>query len=84
MSDADEVARLRALLGPDEESYEDVRRQRDTATARCRELEHELGALRGSVKRLEQMMWRRTARRAKVAGLARRIVRRVRPPAGEP
>jgi predicted nucleic acid-binding Zn-ribbon protein len=84
MSDADEVARLRSLLGPDEESYDEVRRQRDAATARCRELEHELGALRGSVKRLEQMMWRRTARRARVAGLAQRLVRRVRPPAGDP
>lgn len=83
MSDADEVARLRALLGPDEESYVEVSRQRDAATARCRELEHELGALRGSVKRLEQMMWRRTARRARVAGLAQRLVRRVRPPAGD-
>lgn len=81
MNDADEVTRLRALLGPDEESYETVRRQRDAAEARARELEHELGQLRGKVKRLDQMMWRRTARRARVAGIVRRVVRRVRPPA---
>lgn len=76
MSTDDDVTRLRALLGPDEQSYEDMRRQRDAAEARARELEHELGALRGHVKRLDQMMWRRTARRQRVAGLVRRVVKR--------
>ncbi|HSL73194.1 MAG TPA: hypothetical protein VK853_01940 [Ilumatobacteraceae bacterium] len=45
----DEIARLRA--------------ERDGAIARARELEMELGQLRGRVKRLELIMWRRTARR---------------------
>jgi hypothetical protein len=50
-----------------------LRRERDEAITRARELEHELGALRGRVKRLELMMWRRTARRQRVAAWARRL-----------
>jgi hypothetical protein len=50
-----------------------LRRERDEAIARARELEHELGALRGRVKRLELMMWRRTARRQRLAAWARRL-----------
>jgi hypothetical protein len=52
-----------------------LRRERDEAIARARELEHELGALRGRVKRLEVMMWRRTARRQRLAAWARRLRR---------
>jgi hypothetical protein len=38
---------------------------RDAARARARELEHEVGRLRGQVQRLEaQSAWRRTWRRA--------------------
>ena len=40
-----------------------LRAERDSAVARARELEMELGEMRGAVKRLELMMWRRTARR---------------------
>lgn len=82
MNDADmvdpvgEVERLRALLGPDEESYVELRRQRDAAEARARELESEIGVLNGKVKRLDQIMWRRTARRRRVTRLAQRIIRR--------
>ena len=50
-----------------------LRRERDEAIAHARALEHELGALRGKVKRLELMMWRRTARRQRVAAWARRL-----------
>jgi hypothetical protein len=71
-----EVARLRSLVGPEEESYLDLRRQRDDAETRARELEAELGALRGKVKRLDQMMWRRTARRQRMMRVVRRILRR--------
>jgi hypothetical protein len=52
-----------------------LRRERDQAVAHARTLEHELGALRGRVKRLELMMWRRTARRQRVAGWVRRLRR---------
>ncbi len=40
-----------------------LRAERDAAATRCRELEHEIGELRGRVKRLELVMWRRTERR---------------------
>lgn len=73
---AAEVQRLASLLGPDEESYADLRRQRDAAEARARELETELGVLRGKVKRLDQIMWRRTRRRQRVSRLAQRLLRR--------
>ena len=58
-------------------------RERDQAIAHARALEHELGALRGKVKRLELVMWRRTARRQRnlarihrVLGVLRRPGRR--------
>ena len=50
-----------------------LRRERDQAVAHARTLEHELGALRGKIKRLELVMWRRTARRQRVAGWVRRL-----------
>jgi hypothetical protein len=49
--------------------------QRDQAIAHARVLEHQLGELRGRVKRLELIMWRRTARRQRLAGWAGRIRR---------
>lgn len=71
-----ELTRLQSLLGPDEESYAELRRQRDAAEARARELETQLGELRGRVKRLDQMMWRRTRRRQRVSRIAQRVLRR--------
>jgi hypothetical protein len=50
-----------------------ARSERDQAIAHARALEHELGALRGRVKRLELVMWRRTARRQRMAGRLRRV-----------
>ena len=64
------------MTGGDESEM--LRRERDEAIAHARTLEHELGALRGKVKRLELMMWRRTARRQRLAALTRRL-RRVLP-----
>jgi hypothetical protein len=58
-----------------EPDVETLRRERDQAVAHARELEHELGALRGKVKRLELIMWRRTARRQRAAAWARRLRR---------
>lgn len=55
-----------------------ARAERDAAIAHARQLEHELGALRGKVKRLELIMWRRTARRQRMVGWARRATRLVR------
>jgi hypothetical protein len=55
------------------DDVEVLRRERDEAIAHARALEHELGAMRGKVKRLELMMWRRTARRQRVTGWARRV-----------
>lgn len=40
-----------------------LRAERDAAVTHARELEMQLGTLRGRVKRLELIMWRRTARR---------------------
>jgi hypothetical protein len=50
-----------------------TRRQRDQAVAHARDVEFELGELRGKVKRLDLMMWRRTARRQRLLGWARRL-----------
>jgi hypothetical protein len=58
-----------------DEDVDQVRRERDEAIARARALEHELGTLRGKVKRLELMMWRRTARRQRLAAWAQRLRR---------
>ena len=52
--------------------------ERDSAVARARELEMELGALRGQVKRLELIMWRRTARRQLWKARAERVLAKVR------
>jgi hypothetical protein len=56
-----------------EDDVEVLRRERDEATAHARTLEHQLGELRGKVKRLELMMWRRTARRRRVEAWVRRV-----------
>jgi hypothetical protein len=58
-----------------DDDVEVLRRERDEAIARARALEHELGTLRGKVKRLELMMWRRTARRQRLAEWAKRVRR---------
>jgi hypothetical protein len=50
-----------------------ARRERDDALARARALEHELGALRGQMRRLELVMWRRAATRRRLANLRRRL-----------
>jgi len=55
-----------------------LRTERDNAVARARELEMELGELRGKVKRLELMMWRRTARRQMWQSRIERILAKVR------
>ena len=55
------------------DSLDAVRAERDAASARCRELEHQLGAMRGRVKALERAMWRRTARRALLAAYAKAL-----------
>jgi hypothetical protein len=58
---------------------EALRRERDQALAHARAMEHEVGALRGRVKRLEVIMWRRTRRRQQAAiwvSRARRLLRR--------
>jgi hypothetical protein len=60
-----------ALGEPDD--LEGVRLERDAAVARARQLEHELGVLRGRVKRMELMMWRRTARRQRVHAYVNRL-----------
>lgn len=52
--------------------------ERDLAVARVREVEAELGELRGHVKRLELMMWRRTARRELWKSRAQRLITMVR------
>lgn len=47
----------------DSDDLEQLRAERDAAIAHARALEMQLGELRGKVKRLELIMWRRTARR---------------------
>jgi hypothetical protein len=59
----------------DDASAPELVRQRDQAVAHARALEHELGTLRGRVKRLELIMWRRTARRRRAAAWAMRLRR---------
>jgi hypothetical protein len=55
-----------------------LRDERDAAVARARELEMELGQMRGTVKRLELMMWRRTARRRLWQARLDRVMSKVR------
>jgi hypothetical protein len=45
------------------DEIERLRSERDAAVAHARAVEMELGAVRGQVRRLELIMWRRTARR---------------------
>jgi hypothetical protein len=63
------------LSDPDDDDLATVRRQRDQAIAHARALEHEIGEMRGRVKRLELMMWRRTARRQRVQAWVNRLRR---------
>ncbi len=60
------------------DDVERLRAERDSATARARQLEMELGELRGQVKRLELMMWRRTARRQLWQSRLDRVLAKVR------
>jgi hypothetical protein len=55
-----------------------LRAERDSAVARARQLEMELGELRGKVKRLELIMWRRTARRQLWRSRLERVLAKVR------
>ena len=55
-----------------------LRTERDNAVARARELEMELGEMRGMVKRLELIMWRRTARRQMWQSRIKRVLAKVR------
>lgn len=55
-----------------------LRAERDAAVARARELEMQLGELRGRVKRLELIMWRRTARRQLWRSRLERVLAKVR------
>jgi hypothetical protein len=66
MTDSDDVERLRA--------------ERDSAVAHARSLEMQLGELRGQVKRLELIMWRRTARRRLWRSRLDRVLAKVRRP----
>ena len=45
----DELERLRALVGPSETSYEELRRDRDEAVRVAREAMAEVGELRGDI-----------------------------------
>jgi hypothetical protein len=58
-----------------DDDVEVLRLERDEAIAHARALEHELGTLRGKVKRLELMVWRRTARRQRLTEWAKRLRR---------
>ncbi len=60
------------------DDLEQLRAERDSAVARARELEMQLGELRGQVKRLELTMWRRTARRRLWQSRLERVVAKVR------
>ena len=55
-----------------------LRTERDAAVAHARDLEMQLGALRGQVKRLELIMWRRAARRQLWQSRLERVLARVR------
>jgi hypothetical protein len=64
--------------GDDAATLATLRAERDSAVARARELEMELGELRGRVKRLELIMWRRTARRQLWQARIDRVMAKVR------
>jgi len=57
-----------------DDDVDELRRQRDSAVARNRELEHELGDLRGEVRRMELVMWRRIQRRQLWEARVRRVL----------
>jgi len=71
-------SRVIAEDGGEDGGRERLLAERDSAVARARELEMELGALRGQVKRLELIMWRRTARRQLWKARAERVLAKVR------
>lgn len=50
-----------------------LRRERDEAWAHARALEHELGAARGRIKRLELVLYRRTQHRQQLAAWGARL-----------
>lgn len=55
-----------------------LRAERDAAIAHARATEMELGELRGQIKRLELILWRRTARRQLWQSRLDRVLRKVR------
>lgn len=54
----DEVASLRALVGPDEPSYEQLRNDRDAAVGAAREAEREVGRVRGELAEMHVQLIR--------------------------
>lgn len=59
-----------------------LRRERDEAVAHARAMEHELGRVRGQLRRLELVVYRRTQRRRLARSYLARMsamVRRARP-----
>jgi hypothetical protein len=73
----DTTAQVPSVTGTTDDA-DRLRIERDGAVARARELEMELGELRGKVKRLELMMWRRTARRQLWQSRIERVLAKVR------
>ncbi len=57
-----------------------LRSERDAAVAHARNLEMQLGELRGHVRRLDLMMWRRTARRQLWQARLQRVIAKVKRP----
>jgi hypothetical protein len=57
-SDAVELARLRALVGPDERSYARLRADRDGAVDAAREAEAAVGELRGTIAEMRVQLAR--------------------------
>ena len=76
-SRVDTTGRTRPVSGTADDP-DRLRAKRDSAVARARELEMQLGELRGQVKRLELMMWRRTARRQLWQSRLERVLAKVR------
>jgi hypothetical protein len=50
-----------------------LRGERDEALAHARALEHELGVVRGELRRLQRVLWRRTRRQQRMAALRERL-----------
>ena len=76
-SRADTTGRTAAVTGTSDD-LERLRAERDSAVARARDLEMQLGELRGQVKRFELMLWRRTARRQLWQSRVERVLAKVR------